>query len=74
MYIFLGFMGLQVGEFYGNLLQMQWLEVFWCFKDEQIDIFVVIDVVVCGFDIEGVKMVINFIMFNIIKYYVYWVG
>lgn len=44
------------------------------FKDGKFDIFVVIDVVVCGLDVECISYVVNFDIFIDIELYVYCIG
>lgn len=42
--------------------------------DGDIDILVVIDVVVCGFDVEWILYVFNYDILYDIEFYVYWIG
>ncbi|KAJ1519662.1 hypothetical protein ONE63_004928 [Megalurothrips usitatus] len=72
--IFLGLLGLKVGELHGNLTQPQRLEALQQFKDEELDILVATDVAARGLDIRGVKTVINFMMPAVLEHYIHRVG
>lgn len=48
--------------------------MFDVFKCGEIEVLVVIDVVVCGFDIVELLVVINFDLLFSVEDYVYWIG
>lgn len=59
--------GYKVFVIYGNKFQLQCLKVFVVFKFGDCWVLIVIDIVVCGIDIDGISYVINFEMLNIVE-------
>lgn len=66
--------GFVVGVVYGDFGQLVCEKVFKVFCIGGIDVLVVIDVVVCGIDIDDVIYVINYQCFEDEKMYVYCIG
>lgn len=50
------------------------MKVLLGFKNGEIDVFVVMDIVVCGIDISELFVVVNFDLFNMVVDYVYCIG